>query len=437
MTDWFDNLPAGWDVSRLRNIIESTQTGVWGDDPRGDDDDIRCVRVADFDRPRSAVGSVDTLRSVSQKDREGRLLEPGDILLEKSGGTDNNPVGFSVMFNGAYPAVSSNFITRLRVKRSQMPRFWLYALDASYATKRTERSVRRTTGIQNLDQKAFFNEEFPVPPLTEQRAIADFLDRETARIDTLICEQNQLVELLHERRQAVLERCVTRGLDEHAPLRPSTLGWTPYVPEHWTVANIRRFAAMKTGHTPSRSVAEYWVDCDIPWFTLADVWQLRDSTRTYLGESSSMISKLGLENSAAELLPAGTVVLSRTASVGFTGIMPTAMATSQDYWNWVCGPRLLPEYLVYVFRAMRNEFQALMIGSTHKTIYQPVAAAIRIPVPPLDEQRRIAAHLDEQTSKIDTLIAETRKFIELARERRSALINAAVTGQIDVRNEVA
>ncbi|OBH03505.1 hypothetical protein A5695_10280 [Mycobacterium sp. E1747] len=318
-----------------------------------------------------------------------------------------------------------------------MPRFWLYALDASYATKRTERSVRRTTGIQNLDQKAFFNEEFPVPPLTEQRAIADFLDRETARIDTLICEQNQLVELLHERRQAVLERCVTRGLDEHAPLRPSTLGWTPYVPEHWTVANIRRFAAMKTGHTPSRSVAEYWVDCDIPWFTLADVWQLRDSTRTYLGESSSMISKLGLENSAAELLPAGTVVLSRTASVGFTGIMPTAMATSQDYWNWVCGPRLLPEYLVYVFRAMRNEFQALMIGSTHKTIYQPVAAAIRIPVPPLDEQRRIAAHLDEQTSKIDTLIAETRKFIELARERRSALINAAVTGQIDVRNEVA
>lgn len=101
------------------------------------------------------------------------------------------------------------------------------------------------------------------------------------------------------------------------------------------------------------------------------------------------------------------------------------------------GPNLLPEYLVYVFRAMRSEFQALMIGSTHQTIYQPIAAAIRIPVPPIDEQRSIAAYLDEQTSKIDMLIAETKVFVELSRERRTALITAAVTGQIDVRNEVA
>lgn len=291
--------------------------------------------------------------------------------------------------------------------------------------------------VPSLSNRNFLDYPLLIPPRSEQRSIADYLDRQTVQIDSLIAEQERLIELLQERRQALLERCVTQGLEDQVSLKPSTLDWTPCVPEHWTVANIRRFAAMKTGHTPSRSVAEYWVDCDIPWFTLADVWQLRDSTRTYLGEPSSMISKLGLENSAAELLPAGTVVLSRTASVGFTGIMPTAMATSQDYWNWVCGPRLLPEYLVYVFRAMRNEFQALMIGSTHKTIYQPVAAAIRIPVPPLDEQRRVAAHLDEQTSKIDTLIAETKKLIGLARERRSALINAAVTGQIDVRKEVA
>lgn len=392
--------------------------------------------------PMEAIGEqggLDLSRTIRVADAAAgyTFLADGDVVLAKVTPCFENGKGarISGLENGVGFATTEVYILRpTPVVDSRFLDFLLRSVSfRQYGTAR----LTGAGGLKRLSATDLRNFEVMLPPLLQQRAIADFLYREAARIDTLICEQNQLVELLQERRQAVVERCVTRGLDEHAPLRPSTLSWTPCVPQHWTVANIRRFAEMKTGHTPSRSVAEYWVDCDIPWFTLADVWQLRDSTRTYLGEPSSMISKLGLENSAAELLPAGTVVLSRTASVGFTGIMPTAMATSQDYWNWVCGPRLLSEYLVYVFRAMRNEFQALMIGSTHKTIYQPVAAAIRIPVPPLDEQRRIAAHLDEQTSKIDTLIAETKKLIGLARERRSALINAAVTGQIDVRKELA
>lgn len=277
----------------------------------------------------------------------------------------------------------------------------------------------------------------PVPRLDEQRAIADYLDRETARIDTLIEEQQRLIDMLRERRQAVIESALGRGLDNDSAMKPSGLFWTEEVPEHWTVGNIRKFATMKTGHTPSRSKPEYWIDCTIPWFTLADVWQLRDGTRRYLEETKSRISDLGLANSAAELLPAGTVVLSRTASVGFSGIMPTDMATSQDFWNWIPGPALDAQYLMWTFRAMRSEFQALMIGSTHKTIYQPTAAAFRIPVPPIEEQRRIVEFVNSEVTKTDKLIAETKRFIELSRERRFALITAAVTGQIDVRNEVA
>lgn len=288
-------------------------------------------------------------------------------------------------------------------------------------------------GQAEIDNDLYRNLPVLLPPAGEQRAIADYLDRETAKIDTLIGEQQRLIEMLRERRSALIERTVARGLVGTSKTKLSTLAWTDVVPAHWVVANIRRFATMKTGHTPSRSNPEYWVDCTIPWFTLADVWQLRDGRRTFLGETANSISELGLANSAAELLPARTVVLSRTASVGFTGMMPRPMATSQDFWNWICGPGLLPEFLVWTFRAMRREFDSMMIGSTHKTIYQPVAASIRIPVPPLDEQRRIVDFLDKQTSKIDELIAETGRFIELSRERRAALITAAVTGQIDVR----
>ncbi|QUL77888.1 restriction endonuclease subunit S [Brevibacterium sp. SMBL_HHYL_HB1] len=271
------------------------------------------------------------------------------------------------------------------------------------------------------------------PPAEEQRAIADYLDKETAQIDALVKKQEEFIGLLAEKRAGLIFHAVTRGLRNGASLKASGLSWVEAIPRTWQVLNIRRVAEMKTGHTPSRSVPEYWENTSIPWFTLADVWQLRDGKRTYLGETSSQISSLGLSNSAAELLPSGTVVLSRTASVGFSGIMPVPMATSQDFWNWICSPLLLPEYLLQVFRAMREEFSVMMIGSTHKTIYQHTAAGIRIPLPPVEEQRAIVKHIEDQASRIDSLIAKAEEHIVLAKERRAALITAAVTGQFDVR----
>lgn len=208
---------------------------------------------------------------------------------------------------------------------------------------------------------------------------------------------------------------------------------TPYLSgSRWPLVNIRRFAEMKTGHTPSRSVPEYWSDTTIPWFTLADVWQLRDGKQTFLGETANRISELGLANSAAELLPQGTVVLSRTASVGLSGIMPRPMATSQDFWNWVCGPQLLPRFLNYQFKAMAPTFAALSMGSTHRTIYQKDAASLQITVPPIDEQRAIADYLDRETAKIDTLIVKQEKLISTLQERRTSSVTSAVSGSGNV-----
>ena len=225
----------------------------------------------------------------------------------------------------------------------------------------------------------------PLPPLDEQRAIAEYLDRETERIDALVAKMRLLIERLQEYRTALITRTVTRGLppdaaraaglDPSPRLKPSGVEWLGDVPEHWEVGNIQRYAEMKSGHTPSRQHLDYWEDCDIPWFTLSDVWQLRDGRATYLYKTCELISHVGIANSAAELLPAGSVILSRTASIGFSGIMPVPMATSQDFWNWVCGPKLTPKYLLLTFRSMHSEFNRLMRGSTHRTIYEASAAS--------------------------------------------------------------
>ena len=281
-----------------------------------------------------------------------------------------------------------------------------------------------------LGQYAMKNAFIALPPLDTQRRIARFLDEKTARIGGLIEKKRELLDRLAEKRQALITRAVTKGLKAQAPMKPSGIDWLGEVPAHWETGNIRRFARMKTGHTPSRSHPEYWYNCTIHWFGLADVWQLRDGTRWYLEATAEKISEVGLANSAAELLPAGTVVFSRTASVGFSGIMPQPMATTQDFWNWVCGPKLTPEYLLLLFRSMTQKFEQSTSGSTHKTIYKGIAAGLRICVAPIGEQKEIASFVFERSAGIDSLAKQVRCSIEHLSEYRAALITSAVTGQI-------
>jgi type I restriction enzyme S subunit len=270
-----------------------------------------------------------------------------------------------------------------------------------------------------------------VPPVNEQRAIADYLDLETARIDTLIEEQQRLIEMLRERRRALRVHVALHGTAPTEEVE-NPLPWANQLPASWRIVPLTSVAQLESGHTPSRSREDWWTDCYIPWVSLHDVGTMRGTM--YLQVTAQRISDAGIANSSARLLPARTVVLSRDATVGRTAIMGVPMATSQHFAAWICGPLLDPEYLWVLFAdAMQPFFDSFQNGSTIRTIGMGDLKAFRIPLPPLDEQRRIVEYLDEETPKIDTLIAETEKFIELARERRSALITAAVTGQIDVR----
>ena len=220
-------------------------------------------------------------------------------------------------------------------------------------------------------------------------------------------------------------------------MKDSGVEWLGEIPAHWDVKRTKFAATLRSGHTPSRQNPEYWKDCTIPWFGLADVWQIRDGQVEYVQATAEKISEIGLANSAARLLPKGTVILSRTASVGLSAVLGVDMATTQDFVNWVCGPSLRPEYLLYVFRAMGPEFRRLTMGSTHQTIYMPDVGGFSTPVPPVPEQDEIVAFIRKETAAIDALTVKVRRAIDLLKEFRTALISAAVTGKIDVREEAA
>ena len=250
--EWLGDVPEHWEVARLKWSREGSTNGVWGDEPDGEND-IACVRVADFDRRTLRVSFDDpTLRAIGPSQRMGRELQPGDLLLEKSGGGEKQMVGCVVLFDHDAPAVSSNFIARISTAPGGKPKFWMYVHAALYSGKLNYPAIKQTTGIQNLDSGMYFDTQVGVPPPVEQEAIATYLDRETGRIDALVERKRRLIERLQEYRTALITRTVTRGLPPEAAraaglapsprLKPSGVEWLGEVPEHWEVSRLSYLA---------------------------------------------------------------------------------------------------------------------------------------------------------------------------------------------------
>ncbi len=433
--DWLGEVPEHWEVRRLKTTVRACINGTWGSEATGDEDDIICIRVADFDRTRDRVRDARlTVRAVPSGDRRGRLLEQGDLLLEKSGCGELQPVGKVVLYDLTIPAVSSNFIARMPVAQDCDSNFLCYLHDALYSGRVNTRSIKQTTGIQNLDSDAYLNERVGIPPLSEQQHIANLLDQETAKIDITIAKYERLKALLQEKRQALISHAVTKGLDPDAPMKDSGVEWLGEIPVHWEVSRLKFVAQLESGHTPSRTVAEYWENCSVPWVSLKDLGYLR--ANDYVLDTTDYINELGLANSSARILPAGTVVLSRDATVGRCGILGREMATSQHFVNWICGARLIPEYLLLIFRGpMQREFERLTMGATLRTIGMPEVNGFVVPVPPISEQRRLVAYVRDEAMRINEGVERIERAIDLLREHRTSLISAAVTGKIDVRED--
>ena len=317
-------------------------------------------------------------------------------------------------------------------KHSENHRFLNWLLRSNVYTleyARMSRGVR--PGQIEIDNDELRDLRIALPPLDEQRKIANFLDSEIARINSLASKLHRARSILLERRVAYLLSNVAGVSSVHQA--PSKLAWISTIPSAWRSMKLSHIARMGSGHTPSRARAEWWQDCTIPWITTGEVSQVRDDRREVLTETRERISEIGLANSAAEIHNKGTVVLCRTASAGYSAIMGEDMATSQDFVTWTCGPELDSFYLLWCLRAMRSDLLGrLAMGSTHKTIYVPDLQMLRIPLPPLSEQLVIVESIQASNAAIDEAVDAIDRQLALLSERREALITAAVTGQIDV-----
>ena len=276
------------------------------------------------------------------------------------------------------------------------------------------------------------NMPVPVPDPDTQTAIADYLDRETARLDALVAAKQRLLTLLAEKRRAIITRAVTRGLDPRAPLRDSGIPWLGEIPAHWDVWKIGHLASVGNGSTPRRDKAAYWTDGTIPWLNSSVVNQA-EVTRAEQFVAALAVRECHLPavNSGAVLIAitgqgktrGQAVVLSMEATINqhLAFIQPDLSIMRPWFLRWAL-------FAAYPFlRSISDD-----AGGTKGALTCEDVGNLRVPVPSPSEQAAILDHVAALTGRIDSLWAATEKTLSIIKERRAALIAAAVTGRLDV-----
>lgn len=285
-----------------------------------------------------------------------------------------------------------------------------------------------------LSQLAIGTALVPVPPVSVQRRIADFLDRKTAAIDALIAIKERLVALLAEKRQALITQAVTKGLNPEAPMKDSGLEWLGPIPATWKVAKIGQFARVRNGSTPSRAEFDYWDDGTIPWLSSGKV---NDYVVT---EADQFITEKALRECSVELMPASAVIVGMIGegkTRGTSAMMKIPACINQNMAAIVAGPRLRPWFLLHVLTAAYLPLREFGRGGQQDALNCQILSAFRIPLPLVEEQDAIIGWIDAQTAKADRARTELVRSIDKLREYRQALITAAVTGKLDVSGEAA
>jgi type I restriction enzyme S subunit len=263
-----------------------------------------------------------------------------------------------------------------------------------------------------------------LPPVGEQAQIANFLEHEIAKIDILIDKQQLLIALLKEKRQALISHAVTKGLNPDAPMKDSGVEWLGEVPEHWEVSRAKYVSRI---FIPQRNKPELNFNKGVSWATMEDM------KSRYILATAHRVEEIAAFNAGSKILPAGAVIASCVGSFGVTSINKIDVIINQQLQAFM-PEKIKAEYLSYLVMLSKTYFE--LIGTAATLVYVNQQGFENMPavVPPQGEQAKIIDYVEAVFQQFENLIDKSTQAIAFMQERRTALISAAVTGKIDVRN---
>lgn len=429
-------IPSHWEPCVLKRVVSLVESGVSVnavDEPAGPNSvgvlKTSCVYSGIFDHHENKAVLPEELGRVACQVKAGTLIVSRmntPALVGAAGLVENDEPNlflpdrlWQVHFNGAIP---------------RFVHYW--TTSPAYRAQVQMACAGTSSSMQNLGQDDFLRFAMPLPATREQLAIIAFLDRETAKIDALIAEQEKLLTLLAEKRQATISYAVTKGLNPDVPMKDSGVEWLGEVPEHWEIKYIRYIldAIGDVDHFMPESVEK-----GVPYLMTGDLKEVLSDVNL---EDCKQVSHSDYQELSRKIKSSkGDVIMARYATIG------TSMYVDRDVdflVSYSCVTLKTNKSQVsgaYLFHYMKsNAFHQGVENQINTNTQGNVGIKdlqnVKIAVPPISEQPSIAAFLDSEAKKLDALKNESERGIKLLKERRSALISAAVTGQIDVRNAI-
>ncbi len=425
--EWLGEIPTHWEVKRLKYLAVLDPESL-----SEDTDPAREMIYVD-------IGSVDNLGRITETQqftfatapsRARKLVQDGDVVVStvrtylRSIAPINNPDPNMV--------VSTGFAV-VRPADNLTSEYAAYVLRAPYFV---ERVVANSKGVSfpAINESEMATYDLTVPPDTEQHPIVAFLDRETTKIDALIVKKKRLIDLLNEKRTALITRAVTKGIDSNSQMKVSGVEWVGKIPLHWEVKPLTKYVVEKSdyrGKTPEKVISGVFL---VTAKNVKKGWIDYECSEEYVeAEAYNEIMKRGLPKKGDILFtteaPLGNVALVDREDIALAQRIIRFRMDARHFDNRFALFAMLSDY----FQA---QLQALSTGSTATGLKASKLPSLRLIAPPLNEQRKLVDFLVNQTAKIDDLISNVRKAIDRLNEYRIALISEAVTGKIDVREEI-
>ena len=425
--EWLGEVPEHWEVRRLKTLcLRSALYGANVAATAYTTTGVRFIRTTDITEDGHLK---ETGVFVPEELVKDYLLKGGDVLISRSG-----TVGRAFLYDSGEhgPCAYAGYLVRFVPSENVLPKFvFLFTKTQAFADFLQVTAISST--IENVNGEKYANATWLLPPLPEQHTIVAFLDRETARIDALIEKKHRFIELLEEKRQALITHAVTKGLDPDVEMKDSGVEWIGEVPTHWEVRAFTRCAIEQAdyrGATPTKTESGIFL---VTAKNIRKGWIDYEASREFVSEIDYLtIMRRGLPQ-------LGDLLLTTEAPLGYAALVDREdIALAQRVIRFRMDPSLFePRFVLYSVLSpyFQNQMLCQSTGSTVLGIKASKLPQLKILCPPVSEQRQILALIDKKCAMPDKILERANRQIALFKEYRTALISAAVTGKIDVRDE--
>lgn len=414
--EWIGNIPEHWDKKRIKETASLINGYPFDSKFFEAGKGVPLVRIRDIRSSSTEVGFVGDVPKES-------LINNGDLLIGMDG-------DFNVSIWGGGLAALNQRVACVRAPYYHLQKYIFYTLPFNM---KVVNDLTYFTTVKHLSSIDILKSAYPLPPKIELTTIVDFLDHETAKIDTLIDKQQQLIQLLKEKRQAVISHAVTKGLNPNAPMRDSGVEWLGEVPEHWDILSIKYLSDfVGTGGTP-KNESSFCETAEVNWFTPGDF-----KGELTLNESSKFVTRDACNTGDAKLYPAGSIlVIGIGATLGKVEYCEIDFSCNQQINIITPNEKTNGAFLRYSLSVQTEQMKQLSNASTIGIMNQEKTKQICLAIPPAHEQGKIVTYLLVADTRYSELLKKAQAQISLLQERRTALISAAVTGKIDVRHHAS